>query len=109
MHVEASADDALTHGLLNSWEHEDEWYVYFSQPEGAQIVSYIDGEKILPNGNMLWIKDKDFGMGNYHPIAWSQLVGEGKSFYTSMGHSKEVWQENHFVNLIENALRWAVN
>ena len=108
VHVESTADHPLTQHLPSAWEHEDEWYVFFSQPKEAQIVSYINGDKIIPNGNILWTKDKNFGMGTYHPVAWYQSVGKGKTFYTSMGHSKEVWQDDDFVRLVENALQWAM-
>jgi type 1 glutamine amidotransferase len=106
--VEPKVDSTLTQHLPSSWAHEDEWYIFFSQPKGGKVVSYIDGNKIIPNGNILWIRDKNFGMGNYHPVAWYRLVGKGKSFYTSMGHSKEVWQDAHFVRLVENALQWSI-
>jgi uncharacterized protein len=103
--VEPTADTTLTQALPPSWVHEDEWYVFFSQPKNVQIISYIHGDKIIPNGNMLWMKDKNFGMGNYHPVAWYRPVEKGKTFYTSMGHSKEVWQDAAFVRLVENALQ----
>ncbi|GAB3543874.1 ThuA domain-containing protein [Spirosoma fluminis] len=106
--VEKDADSTLTHNLPPSWMHEDEWYVFLDQPKGVKIVSYINGDKIIPNGNMLWIKNKNFGMGKYHPVAWYRSVGKGKTFYTSMGHSKEVWQDADFVRLVENALHWSI-
>jgi type 1 glutamine amidotransferase len=108
VHVESTVDSTLTQHLPSSWAHEDEWYVFFSQPKGVKVVSYIDGDKIISNGNILWMRDKNFGMGKYHPVAWYRQVGKGKSFYTSMGHSKEVWQDAHFVRLVENALQWSV-
>jgi uncharacterized protein len=108
VHVETAVDVTLTHNLPSTWAHEDEWYVFFSQPQGVKVVSYINGDKIIPNGNLLWMNDKDFGMGKYHPVAWYRSVGKGKTFYTSMGHSKEVWQDSAFVQLVENALHWAV-
>lgn len=108
VHVEKSVDSTITHGLPKSWSHHDEWYVFFNQPKAMTIVSYIDGNKIIPNGNILFVKDKDFGMGKYHPVAWYRRVGKGKTFYTSMGHSATVWQNNNFVRLIENALQWAI-
>jgi len=108
VHTDPSTDSLLTQDLPTSWSHTDEWYVFFSQPKDMQIVSYINGDKIIPNGNLLWIKDKNFGMGKYHPVAWYRSVGKGKTFYTSMGHTADVWQKTEFVRLLENALRWSV-
>jgi type 1 glutamine amidotransferase len=109
VHIESTVDPMLTQDLPSSWVHEDEWYVFFSQPKGVQILSYIDGDKIIPNGNMLWMNDKNFGMGSYHPVAWYREVGKGRTIYTSMGHSKEVWQDTHYVRLLENALHWSLS
>ena len=65
----------------------------------------IDGTKIDPSGNMLFVKDKNFGMGTNHPVAWTKVVGKGRSYYTSMGHSDSVWQRSGFRKLIEYMLR----
>ena len=99
-------DTTFSSGLSKSFEGTDEWYVFLNQPKDATIVYSIDGDKILPSGNMLWMKDKNFGMGKNHPVAWYKKAGKGKTFYTSMGHSKEVWANPNFVSLIEEAIKW---
>ncbi|MHA8099095.1 ThuA domain-containing protein [Aquirufa aurantiipilula] len=108
VHLEASVDSSLQTKLPVTWEGNDEWYVFFDQPKDAQVVYYIDGEKILPSGNMLWMKDKNFGMGKHHPVAWHKTAGKGKTFYTSMGHSKEVWANPAYSNLIEQGILWSI-
>ncbi|PSR57043.1 ThuA domain-containing protein [Adhaeribacter arboris] len=108
VHIEPAVDTILTQQLPASWVHEDEWYVFLDQPKGARVMSYINGDKINANGNMLWMKNKNFGMGSYHPVAWYRAVDQGKTFYTSMGHSQEVWQDANFVRLVENALQWSM-
>jgi type 1 glutamine amidotransferase len=57
---------------------------------------------------MLWMKDKNFGMGKYHPVAWYKKVGKGNMLYTSMGHSKEVWENKPFQDFIEKSITWAI-
>jgi type 1 glutamine amidotransferase len=104
--MQENVDSTFSSNLAKTWKNTDEWYVFFSQPE-AKILYAIDGEKILPSGNMLWMTDKDFGMGKSHPVAWYKAVGKGKTFYTSMGHSKDVWANPDYVKLIENAIVWA--
>ena len=106
--LNAEADSALTNNLPPSWTHSDEWYVFFDNPakKDFTILDRIDGSKIDPNGNILWTRDKDFGMGKDHPVAWYKHVGEGKTFYTSMGHSADSWKEEGFLRLIENAVNW---
>jgi type 1 glutamine amidotransferase len=109
VHVNTDVDSTLTRRLPSSWQHTDEWYVFFAQPKGVRVVSYIDGDKIISNGNMLFIKDKNFGMGTHHPVAWYRTVGQGKTFYTSMGHNAAVWQDADFIQLLDNALRWTMS
>jgi type 1 glutamine amidotransferase len=108
VHTEINANSVLTRNIAPVWSSEDEWYVFLSQPRNMQMLAKINGNKIIPNGNFLWITDKNFGMGNEHPVAWYRTVGKGKTFYTSMGHSKEVWQNRNFVQMIENAFKWSV-
>lgn len=106
--TETGRDSVLSRKLPANWVHEDEWYVFLTQPKGVHILSYIDGEKIIPNGNMLWIKNKNFGMGKYHPVAWYRAVGRGKTFYTSLGHTGATWKEPAFEKMLENAIFWSL-
>ena len=103
-------DTALVKGLPQTWPQTDEWYVFFDNPRthGAQVIYTIDGERINPSGNILFVKDKNFGMGKDHPVAWYRSVGKGKSFYTSMGHDATAWQQAAFVTLLENEVNSAV-
>jgi uncharacterized protein len=99
-------DSAIIHGLPSTWTHTDEWYVFFENPraKGFNILFTIDGEKINPSGNILWMKDKGFGMGKDHPVAWYRKSGNGKTFYTSMGHDATSWSQPAFVKMLENAI-----
>lgn len=100
-------DSTLTAGLPQSWDHSDEWYVFTQQPSdlGYSVLFNIDGRKINPNGNVLWITGKDFGMGEVHPVAWYKKVGGGSTFYTSMGHDAQTWDKTVFVQMITNAVQ----
>lgn len=98
--------DSLLQGLPARWKHTDEWYVFFENPraKGFSILYTIDGDKIIPNGNLLWIKDKNFGMGKDHPVAWYRTTGKGCTFYTSIGHDAAAWQQEPFVHMLENVV-----
>ncbi|MEY3367431.1 MAG: hypothetical protein RI973_586 [Bacteroidota bacterium] len=108
LQLDSVTDRALTSKLPSTWTHTEEWYVFFSHPaeKGFQTVYHIDGEKIDPNGNMLWTTDKNFGMGRHHPVAWYRRVGKGRTFYTSIGHEARAWEQEPFVHMLENALVW---
>lgn len=102
------ADSVLVTGLPSSWTHTDEWYVFFENPrtKGFTVLYNIDGDKIKPSGNLLWMTSKDFGMGKDHPVAWYKQVGKGRTFYTSMGHDGTSWTKEPFVRMLENAVNW---
>jgi hypothetical protein len=108
LQLDSSANSTLAQYLPATWTHTEEWYVFFSHPaeNGFQTLYHIDGEKIDPNGNLLWVTDKKFGMGKHHPVAWYRQVGKGRSFYTSIGHEARAWKQEPFLRMLENALAW---
>lgn len=109
--LEPLTDSTLRNQLPQQWQHTDEWYIFFENPrnKGFNIIYTINGDKIIPNGNLLWIKNKIFGMGKDHPVAWFKNTGKGRTFYTSIGHTGEAWSRNEFIQLLSNAIRWAGN
>jgi type 1 glutamine amidotransferase len=108
--TDSQADSSLTSQIPKEWSHTDEWYIFFENPRKAdfKILYTIDGESIDPNGQLLFLaKEKYFGMGKDHPVAWCKYIGKGKTFYTSMGHDESSWKDKNFVQLIENAMKWS--
>ena len=103
----AGAD--LPPGMPTDFEHVEEWYVFDGQPgaHGFETLYAIDGETIDPNGNFLWIGDKDCGMGAVHPVAWRRGVGAGRTAYTSLGHLPEAYGEAEVRALLEGLGAWA--
>jgi uncharacterized protein len=102
-------DSLVSQGLPSTWKHTDEWYVFFENPRAKNfnILYSFDGDKINPSGNILWTKDKNFGMGKDHPVAWYRATAKGKTFYTSIGHNATAWQQEGFVKMLENVVEWS--
>lgn len=107
VYLSADADSSWTTPPL--WTQRDEWYVFYNSPaqSGVEILYWIDGETIDPSGNLLFIKDKDFGMGSIHPVSWTKNIGQGRSFYTSMGHNKEAVSNPNYLKMLVGAIEWA--
>lgn len=105
-----SADSTLIDELPKSWTRTDEWYIFYNNPRerGFNILYRLNGSEIKPNGNIpLLASEKDWGMGEDHPIAWFNSVGEGRTFYSAMGHQGTAFQESDHLQMLENAIRWA--
>ena len=42
------------------------------------------------------------------PIAWRKTYGNGRVFYTALGHREDVWQDPRFRQHLRGALQWAL-
>lgn len=100
----------LTEGLPKTWERSEEWYVFYDNPrkKGFQVLYTVDESNMNMSGNIpLLASDKDFGMGDDHPIAWYNTVGKGRVFYSALGHAGSAFEEPEHLTMLENAVRWA--
>ena len=101
----ADADHPAAHGLPAEWRMSDEWYAFKTNPRdsGARVVLGIDESTYDPNAGY----PVDLAMGEEHPLAWSKRIGQGRSFYTAIGHMPETYAQPQHVALLENAIDWA--
>ena len=44
----------------------------------------------------------------HFPIAWCKEYGEGKVFYTSLGHREDVWENPRYQRHVLGGIRWAL-
>jgi type 1 glutamine amidotransferase len=73
-------------GLPAQWRRTDEWYNFAGTPRGcARVLATVD-ETTYPGG----------AMGQDHPIAWCRRVGQGRMWYTAMGHTESSFAEPLF-------------
>ncbi len=42
------------------------------------------------------------------PVAWCKQYGEGKVFYTSLGHREDVWQNEQYKKHILGGIKWSL-
>ncbi len=97
------ATHPATKGLPGSWELPDEIYQFqeFSR-ERVHVLMSLDAEKMdVSKGKRA---DKDYA------IAWCRKYGEGRVFYTALGHMEEHWndRETFLGKHILPAIRWAM-
>jgi len=41
------------------------------------------------------------------PLAWKRVFGEGRVFYSALGHEASVWQDPRYQRLLTNAILWS--
>lgn len=94
----------ITKGLGDGWVMNEEWYSFKNNPRanGSHILATLDEKSYNPVG----MGGQDLRMGD-HPIAWTRCVGNGRSFYSAIGHRPENYSEPHSVSLLENGIAWA--
>jgi uncharacterized repeat protein (TIGR03806 family) len=81
-----------------AWQHTDEWYNFQTNPRtNVNVLMSLDEATYSPGAG---------AMGD-HPIAWYSDIGEGRSFYTGLGHTSESYQNQNFIEHIKGALIWA--
>ena len=66
-------------------------------------------ERTRTRSAAFWKRAKSWpATDNDYAISWCQEVGKGRSFYTSLGHRKEVWKDPRFQEHLLGGLRWAI-
>ena len=93
-------------GLPGVWQAHEEWYSWAASPrlKGMNIISVVDEGTYSPEQN-LFGNTTDLSMGD-HPVAWTNCIGTGRSFYTALGHTAEVFANPSFRRQLANALVW---
>nr|XP_031860442.1 uncharacterized protein CI109_004052 [Kwoniella shandongensis]KAA5527514.1 hypothetical protein CI109_004052 [Kwoniella shandongensis] len=108
-----------TANVPDRWTFQEEVYNFRSDPrdQGAVVIMTVDESSYVNNAT---------STGNYpsqgtpHPIAWyiespnsaqpllPSAPKAGRSFYTSLGHTNETWQNTTFQGHVMEGLMWAL-
>ncbi|MFC8514514.1 ThuA domain-containing protein [Streptomyces sp. NPDC057257] len=86
-----------TRHLPAVWDFTDEWYDFRSSPRGAARVLATADETSYEGG----------GMGADHPLVWCREQGEGRVFYTALGHAAEAYEDPDFRAHLLGGINWA--
>ncbi|SJL00031.1 uncharacterized protein ARMOST_03343 [Armillaria ostoyae] len=106
------ASHPSTENLPTDWPVRDEMYNFKSDPRsvGAIVILTVNESSYTDDGT------RRFNQGEPHPIAWYQEHGAGvvsggtagRSFYTSLGHLNETWEDELFMNHILGGIQWTL-
>lgn len=96
-------EHAGARGFKTGDEITDEIYQFREQPysrEKLHILISIDNSSIdVSKGKR---KDQDYA------VAWCSEYGKGRSFFTSLGHRREVWRDPRFQDHLLGGIAWAL-
>ncbi|KAI6122171.1 ThuA-like domain-containing protein [Pisolithus croceorrhizus] len=101
-----------TEGLPARWRLLDEMHNFQSDPRavGAKVLLVADESSYSDPGKRM------FDHGTPHPIAWCQGGGAGvqqgcvagRSWYTGLGHTVEIWSDELFLRHVLGGITWAL-
>jgi len=79
------------------WMHKDELYNFKDINPDIKVLITIDESSYKGGKN-----------GKFHPFSWYHNYDGGKAFYTSMGHTKECWQEEKFLQHLLGGIKYSI-
>jgi type 1 glutamine amidotransferase len=99
----ADPGDPLVAFLGNSLQVEDEIYqISDFDYRGSRVLLRLDPNSV------------DLGKAGVHqrfygwPLAWKRSYGQGRVFYTALGHEASVWQDRRYQRMLTNAILWSM-
>ena len=95
----ADAGHPATRGLPRRQRRSDEWYAFTANPRPHVRVLLTVDERTYRPGR--------FAMGRDHPIAWSHAVGQGRAFFTALGHARAAYATRSLRRHLGGAIAWA--
>ncbi len=84
-------------GRGSEFDIKDEWYSLKNFAEDMHVILVQETKGM---------RGSDYDRPNY-PATWARMHGDGRVFYTSMGHRADVWTNPIFQALILGAVSWA--
>jgi len=96
------AGDPLVAFLGNSLQVEDEIYqISDFDYRGSRVLLRLDPSSV--DLKKTGVHQRFYGW----PLAWTRSYGEGRVFYTALGHEASAWQDGRYQRMLANAILWS--
>ncbi len=82
--------------------YKDEMYIFKDAPYSRDKLHLILSARGLNPGDKLARTDDDYA------VSWCRDYGQGKVFYTSLGHQQKVWNDPAYQKHLVGGLKWAM-
>ncbi|MDK1020910.1 MAG: ThuA domain-containing protein [Candidatus Hydrogenedentes bacterium] len=77
----------------------EEWYVFRQMNADAiHVLALLDAGEERGRQKMYDTQP--------YPIVWCRPLGEGRVYYNAMGHRPDVWENETFLSLLDDAVLW---
>ncbi|MDN5204205.1 ThuA domain-containing protein [Fulvivirgaceae bacterium BMA10] len=87
-----------TQHLDEEWHITDEYHTFSHNPrEHVNVLISLDENSY----------EGEVKMGGDHPFTWYHHYDGGRSFFTSLGHTKAIYTDRHFQKLVEGGILWS--
>jgi type 1 glutamine amidotransferase len=97
------AGDPLVAFLWNSLQVEDEIYqIRDFDYRGSHVLLRLDPSSV--DLSKAGVHQRFYGW----PLAWKRFYGQGRVFYTALGHEASVWQDPRYQRILTNAILWSM-
>ncbi|WP_236059892.1 ThuA domain-containing protein [Chitinophaga rhizophila] len=87
-----------TRHLEEKWVRWDEWYNFKDLNPDVHVLIKIDESSYKGGEN-----------GGNHPMSWYHDFEGGRAFYTELGHTKESYTDQAYLQHVMGGLRYAMN
>ena len=96
-------DHPSTKHLPSSFTLNDEIYQFKDWSRGkVHVLLSLDVSSVDLTNPRVKRSDKDFA------LAWTRTYGQGRVFYTALGHEADVWHDPRFQQHLLGGIRWAM-
>lgn len=85
---------------VGDFEVVEEWYVFRNIAPDMQVLLVQETDSMQED---MYKKDR-----KPYPMTWARKQGNGKVFYTSMGHRDDVWTNEIYHKILLGGLSWIV-
>jgi len=95
--------DPVVAFLGNSLQLQDEIYqISDFDHRGSRVLLRLDPSSV--DLGKPGVRQRFYGF----PLAWTRSYGEGRVFYTALGHEASVWQDLRYQRMVANAIVWSM-
>jgi len=70
--------------------------------ENGNVLLSLDASKLDLSNPRVHRTDRDFA------VAWAKMYGKGRVFYSTLGHTKEAWDDPDIQKMYFEAIKWAL-